>query len=276
MAKATPETWLILSDLHCGSTVALHPPDFETDEGYKVRHNRVTGWIWECWQDTIKRAKEAAKGGTLNVLINGDLIEGVHHKTTEVWSPDPADHARAALECLHPLAEAAGRVVVVLGTECHTGNSERRIAASLGAVACNVYHANIGGVQVKAIHHMPATSREWLKSNGLGMELANHQLGALRSGRIPPRLVIMSHRHVYGCYSDGDSMAIATHAWQGLTRYGHKVVRTDNVHVGATLLSFEGGGALPVVTPFRYRMPEGEGCQQTRTSARIGSLTPKS
>jgi hypothetical protein len=248
---AKPEYWLVVSDLHCGSTVALHPPDFECDEGYKVKHNALTGWIWQQWQGLLPWAKSIAKGGNLNLLVNGDTVEGVHHRTTQVWSADPIDHTRAAIACLAPLAEASERVVVIGGTECHTGNSERNVSRHFAGEHYDVFRETVAGVPMMALHHMPATSRQWLQANGLGMELANHQLSEGRQGRPLPRVLVMSHRHVYGSFSDGDSVAIATAAWQGLTRYGYKVVRAENVNIGAVMLEFREAGALPTIHLYR-------------------------
>jgi hypothetical protein len=153
------------------------------------------------------------------------------------------------------LEDEAERVVFTLGTECHTGNSERALAKHFGGEVYDVFRHVERGVPMMALHHMPATSREWLKSNGLGMELANHQLCEARQGRELPRVLVMSHRHVYGAFEDGLGMAIATPAWQGLTRHGNKVVRGQNVSVGAILLEFTADGELPTI--HRYLKPLG-------------------
>ena len=263
MAKGSkPEYWLCLSDLHCGSTVSLFPPNFKTSEGYLVGHNSLTGWIWECWRDVLRYTRELAKTHKVNVLVNGDLIEGDHHHTVEIWSRDMADHADAAYQSLYPLAEIAERFVVVRGTECHTEKYETGIAEALGGECYANWEETIGGTRVRVFHHMPATAKESSKANGLGTELANQQLAACRAGHQMPRLLIMAHRHVYGWYDDGDQASMATHAWQTLTRYGDRVVRSNNVHIGATLLRFDGGGALPeVAKSFRYRLPAGETCK---------------
>jgi hypothetical protein len=250
----SPSVWLVVSDLHCGSTVALHPPEFECDEGYSVKHNKLTGEIWKHWEGIRGWAAAIAGNRPMGLLVNGDTVEGVHHKTTQVWSPDPVDHGRAAIACLAPLAEMADRVVVVSGTECHTGNSERRLAEHFAGEYYDVFRESINGVQAMALHHMPATGRQWLLANGLGMEMANHQLCETRAGNPMPRLFVMSHRHVFGCFTDGHSCAIATPAWQGLTRYGHKVVRGQNVAFGGLLLEFNAVGELPNVHVYRKQL----------------------
>ena len=49
MATAKIKTAVIISDLHCGSTVGLLPPDFSTEEGNEIRQNPLQKWLWECW-----------------------------------------------------------------------------------------------------------------------------------------------------------------------------------------------------------------------------------
>lgn len=239
--------WLIVSDLHCGSVVGLVPPDFECEEEQRVRHSPITGWIWDQWQALLPWVQQHTGDAGYGLLCNGDTIEGLHHRTTQVWSPDAADHHNAAKQCLEPLADGANRVVFTLGTECHTGNSERALAKHFGGEVYDVFRHTERGVNMMALHHMPATSREWLKSNALGMELANHQLCEARQGRPITEVLIMSHRHVFGCFTDGMGMAIATPAWQALTRHGNKVVRGQNVSVGAVLLEFHADRELPTV-----------------------------
>lgn len=233
---------LVVSDTHCGSTTALCPPDFETIEGHRVRLSEWQSWVWDQWRELTSEVKKCGRIDSL--IINGDAIEGIHHRTVEVWSPDPADHVNAAHHCLQPLAELAERVYVVKGTSAHTGpSSEHGLALRLGAVACRPsapafdrLDLDIGGVQCRFVHHMPTTGREWLKGNALGMELANHQLAEGRQGRPMPRVLGLAHRHVFGLYHDSAGLSFVTPSWQGPTRFTYKVAPAATWEVGAMML----------------------------------------
>ena len=76
-----PKLVFVLSDLHCGSTLAVMPPGFVTLEGNSVALNPVQQWLWKCWQETHKWILETAAGEPFALVINGDLIEGNHHRT---------------------------------------------------------------------------------------------------------------------------------------------------------------------------------------------------
>ncbi len=59
---------LCLSDLHCGSTHALCPPDFPlADDGYLGQTKRQV-WIWDQWQAFIKLSLSRLQGKRWGLL----------------------------------------------------------------------------------------------------------------------------------------------------------------------------------------------------------------
>lgn len=261
----TPLRWLVVSDLHAGSVVSPVPKGFETSEGVKVHPNRVQAWMNAQWAEMLKWASTLKPFG---LILNGDLIEGYHHRTTQVWSVEVSDHIRAAVQMLQPLCEYAQTVYVVEGTECHTGKSELGIGAMLGAdipppggwgSSASRMLLDIHGDRVVVTHHMPTSKRPWTRASALGLELIDHVVNAADAGEKSPRVVCMGHRHTPGFYSDGDRLAVVTPAWQGLTRYGHKVVPAARLVVGAMLLDWSHAtkGQCPGVVPWLRRPPAG-------------------
>lgn len=111
-------------------------------------------------------------GDPFVLLVNGDVIEGIHHGTRQVISSDVTDHVTAAVDALRPLAEAAATTHLTLGTECHTQSTEAAIGKALKASKCaeTGKHAHsrivfsIKGCVLSATHHCSATSRPWLES----------------------------------------------------------------------------------------------------------------
>jgi hypothetical protein len=257
---------VVISDLHCGSTVALMPPDYQTLEGQKVQQSKAQQWLWECWGRFQKEVEAAVGGEPWALLLNGDLTEGVHHRTVQVVSSDVSDHVGIAIDVLEPLAAKATAVFVVKGTECHTHSAEEAIARRLGARISPItgnhsadrWELEIGGVKTVARHHIPATIRDWLKGMQLSATLISEQAAAAGAGRDIPRVVLAAHRHTGGVYRDvGVGVCAVTPPWQLLTRYGHKVVpqAEQAIRCGGMILHYPGGGELPDVQDFTYLAP---------------------
>jgi hypothetical protein len=230
------------------------PPDFETQEEVAIKQSPFQRELWRVWSAMIDRAKGM---GPFDLVLNGDLIEGMHHKTTEVWSADPADHVLCAWHVLQRVADMAENVYVVRGTAAHTGaSSEHGLAIKLGAVlqskakpAFDRLEVEWAGCPCVFIHHMPTTARPWTEATGVGINAAMHQLAAVRAGDAVPRVIVAGHRHRFGLYRDEYSVSVALPAWQGLTRFGSKVVPQARTTVGMVWLDWSGlkDGSLPRV-----------------------------
>ncbi len=151
----------MVSDLHCGSTVGLCPPEVTVEGGGSYEANLVQRWMWECWEDCTgcvwkrKRShqgdempgeisapnrkgwiRRVAKGRKWALVINGDAVEGTHHHQVEVIGNDVALHAAIARQILGALAEGADKVYFVRGTEVHVGTVENGLAVHIGAKYC--------------------------------------------------------------------------------------------------------------------------------------------
>lgn len=72
---------------------------------------------------------------TLHLVLNGDLIDGDHHRTAQIASPLTGIHIRTAMESLAvPLGLRPKQIHVVRGTPTHVGRSaesEEGIARAL-------------------------------------------------------------------------------------------------------------------------------------------------
>ena len=253
-----------MSDTHCGSSVGLLPPGLQLgDPAREFNLNRAQEWIWERWQLFVGKAIAAP----FDLVLNGDLIEGMHHRTTQVVDPDPGVHVAIAEHAIAPLAERAGRVWVVRGTEAHVGpSSECGLAVALGAIpdpfsrlpAWDVLNLAYCGVPCMFFHHMPTSVRKWTESTALGTMLAQAQVAAIRARITAPRVVGMAHRHSYGLYEDGAALAFATPSWQLKTRYGQKVAPASECQIGAMVLDWtnRADGELPDTERHVWRLGE--------------------
>lgn len=251
-----------LSDLHVGSTRAILPPGFITIEGHGVRLSAPQEWLWEAWEATGEWIARKVRAEPFALVVNGDLIEGIHHRSTQVWSPDSSDHVAAAIRLLEPMAEAAARIYIVRGTEAHSGSAaEIVIGTALGAQVVHGQHAAdcldlaVHGCHCRFVHHIGTSSRLGLYATQLGVMLAEAQAQAARFGQEVPRVYVAGHRHTYGAYRDDRGLCITLPAWQVLTRYGWKVAPASVVGAGAVILDWSNAerGELPEVHSFIYR-----------------------
>ena len=263
IARTTePRINVVLSDLHCGSDVGLLPPRVQFADGHIIGcgDNPLQGWMWDCFQNAQQRVAEIVGGDPFILTLGGDLIEGAHHRSDEVVAIKLVEHLHIAKQCMEPLVRLASKTIVIRGTECHTHDWESLFARDLGISdrARDFEQYTIGGCLVDARHHMPVTSRLHLESGGMGIVMANNRSNAVRCGHTPARIFLRGHRHVPGSYSDGESMLVVTGGWQGLTRYGKKVVADSVSRPSVAILDWRNcdDGQLPALHHLVYNPPQ--------------------
>lgn len=223
---------MLLSDLHVGSTVGLWPKDFVSNEGNPIGQNRFQEWLWECWEDMLCWAQRTIGDDKFDLVVNGDLVDGIHHKTLQVMTPDPGDQTTAVKQVLGFLAETCNNLHIIKGTEVHTRNDEVRIGYALGGTQNpeNAQHAwdtldlTAHGCLYNFAHHISVTSRTYLEAGAHSIALGNLTHSRARCGKPVPKVMCRGHRHRHGIWEDGNQTSVITGAWQGLTRFGYKVV----------------------------------------------------
>jgi hypothetical protein len=256
---------VVLSDLHIGGTTAVWPKGFITQQGNEISLNPLQEWLWDCWQDGIKWVKKVTKNDYI-LALNGDLVEGIHHKAYEVMTPSMDDHVSAAIQLLKPLARNASKVVCTIGTEAHSKNSEHAIASVLGALqhkpyapAYNSITVRVNTIDIELMHHIATATNPWTEGTGHSAALNSRRAELSRLGRLAPRVLIRGHRHRFGYFCDGAGMTVVTPSWQGLTRWAWKVLPGAEVSVGFTVIDCTEleDGKIPRVR-FRLYSPEAE------------------
>lgn len=229
----------VVSDLHSGSTVGLCPPIVTLDDGGEYRQSRAQGWLWENWLDFWRRMGQLKKDTRLPlvVIINGDLVDGDHHNTSQIITRNPNTQIDIALEVLEPLRWEANAIFETRGTEVHTGGSgwvEERVAKEIGTRSdeANGTHsfwhllAEFGGVLFDIAHHPETTSRlphtKGADSNRIAAMLIMEYGG--RGERIP-NVALRGHIHSFrdSGTTHGSIRVFTTPAWQLTTGFGHRI-----------------------------------------------------
>ena len=225
-------TLAIVGDLHCGSTVGLAPPQFRLDDGQIVQHSPFQARMWAAWMDYWQAV--LAPGAPVVAIINGDLLDGDHHRTAQLFSRSIEQQRRMAVDVLRPIRDSVREMYIIRGTEAHAGGigqDDESIAQVLGATPPGSGNASwwwlrlaVNGIGFDVAHHGPIGRLPWTRSNSLarlGIEL---ELAYYRAGLQPPGWGVRSHNHMYSDSGTGGRVrVVALPCWQGPTAYGHRI-----------------------------------------------------
>lgn len=225
---------VVVSDLHCGSTLGLCPAAGVEWEGGSHHPHREQVWMWSQWLDFIDRVK-SVHAKRRYVVVNGDAIDGQVKETAQVFTTSRKVQRDAAIECLEPLIKTADRLFVVRGTAAHVGKiseNEEQIGEDLGSEQSpeGTYSwyqvtAEWGGMLFDISHHPPGRGgRPWTRG-GAAVRLAAEAVHAGGRGERIPDLVIRSHTHLYeDSYLNVEGCrGIITPGWQLRTEYGWRI-----------------------------------------------------
>ena len=230
--KSKNKVLMTFSDIHVGSTVALWPEGFVSNEGNPIGQNKFQKWLWSCWLDMQKWATNVIGDDEFDLVINGDIVEGIHHKSLQVMTPDLGDQIAAVKQVLGVFAEKADKIHLIKGTECHTTTQEIHVGRALNASIDPITQQNawdnldlqMNGVLYNFAHHISSTARTYLEASAHSIMLGNLTHARARTKRPVPDVMVRAHRHRHGIWEDGNQISAICGAWQGLTRHGHKVV----------------------------------------------------
>lgn len=271
-ANALLRNLVVVSDLHCGCRLGLHSDDpTPLDDGgtYHPSSLQRTVWEWwtEFWDDWVP---EACHGEPYAVLVVGDTLDGVHHKSTSQISQNLADQAEIAYRILAPVVERCGkRIYMIRGTEAHVGPSgveEDRLARRLGAVpdqdgryARWETWIELGEGLIHATHHIGTTGSQAYESTAVMRELAEAYAEAGRWRQRPPDVLVRGHRHrhieIRVPTSLGYGIAFTSPAWQLKTPFTYRIpgARQSLPQIGGSVIR---QGDTDLYTRHWVRSPE--------------------
>jgi hypothetical protein len=255
---------VVVSDLHCGCRFGLCPPEPQFLDGgaeYKPSEIQIKLWAWweEFWNVWVPKV---IRGEPFAVCINGDLVDGRHHRSVTQISQNLADQSKIAKNVLMPIVERCAvdslgnkEFYVIRGTEAHGGTSgeeEEILAHDLGAKPDSAGHYSryqmlirLGGrdgTLVHLSHHIGITGSTHYESSALMRELGEHFTDAGRFRKTPPDIIVRSHRHRYSEVriptGNGYGICAVTPGWQVKTPFVFKIPggRTNTPQCGGLLV----------------------------------------
>jgi hypothetical protein len=232
---------VVVSDIHAGCKLAVCPPDgVQLDDGGKYMPSPLQQKLYAYWREFWDEfVPDATRGEEYTIVINGDMVEGAHHRATTPISNNPGDQIRIALSLMSPVVERAKRgLYVIRGTETHVGISattEEGIAAALDAIPndqgqrarWDLYKRFGDDRLAHFLHHVGSTSSMAYESTAPHKELTEMFIESARWDQRIPDVIARGHRHRHYeeaiATSRGRSHIIVTPCWQGKTPFAWKI-----------------------------------------------------
>lgn len=264
------DVWAISSDHHTNSTLGLCPPEVALDDGGMYTPSAAQSKLWDCWLEYMAAVREAIKpGDRLHILLNGDLVDGDHHNTSQIISRNQSTQIRIAEDVLAPLLALRPKsVFIVRGTEAHVGGSaafEEILADRIGAVrdpstgACSWWHfqAETNGVLLDFAHHGRLGGRPWTKVSGPATLAAQIVMASAKHGTPIPTLAVRSHYHQWADSFDNFACRVIQLAgWQLSTAFVHRIAAGALPEIGGIIVACEEGKAEVQKVRFDWKRRE--------------------
>lgn len=247
VVKTSAPNLIVVSDIHCGCKLGLCPPEgVPLDDGGTYMPSRLQCKMWQWWREFWDEwVPRVTRGEPWDLVVNGDAVDGVHHKSTTPISHNLEDQTVVAEAVLRPIVERAHKYYHIRGTEAHVGVSgvdEERLAKRLGAIPNEdgqfarwelwklVGKASKGhpAPLCHILHHIGTTGRAAYETSAVQAELIAEFTEAGQNQNVPPDYVIRSHRHRYIKAQNPsnhrpETAGIVTPGWQLKTPFVWKI-----------------------------------------------------
>lgn len=235
-------------DLHINSTTAVCVPEFERDDGDTRLNSRLQNLLWNGWVDAWKQVTKRAKGREVVTIIGGEIADEMwKHPSYQYITHNTDDIRRLALDTLDPLIQASDTLIVLRGTEAHSGINAnldegiaREIAETYDGIKIvrdgrNYSHwylkIYIGGRLFDLAHHVNMGTSRRTERNAANQLSADLQMDYVRkwaddrSKRFElPDFALRGHVHRYADSAGNFPIrSIICPAWQMINAYGHRI-----------------------------------------------------
>ena len=217
---------VVIGDTHFGSSIALMPEKFVTQDGLLVRPSAPQRQLLEWWREFERFALRITNGEPFITIHNGDIVDGDHHHCVQLVSNNRQAQRQMAEEFLEksPLIKRAEKVYFIAGTAAHAGQSnqdEEAIAKNLGGTRDHLGRycrqdlwVEMGKDLIQFAHHIGTTSSQAYKSSPAMRLMASMYGAAGEWGFRPPTIMIRSHAHDYVEVKRPNCRVVVCPAWQ--------------------------------------------------------------
>ena len=248
-----------ISDLHIGSTVGLCPPRVTVVDRGTYLPNPFQRAVYRYWCNFWgKYVPQTVQGAEKVILvINGDVIDNIHHQTVNLLSNSIQVQEAAAIKIIEKICDLCpvkiDEIYFVAGTEAHSGlaaESERRIADKVGGLPDASGELlpfqrwmDVNGTTFHFAHSISTTSSAAYESSAPMRELVASMVEATQWGRPMPDVLVRSHRHRFIEVPiptvKGRIRVVVTPGWQLRTPFVERIDRMRMPHIGGVVFLVE-------------------------------------
>jgi len=199
---------IVISDTHCGCQFGLCPPQVNLDGGGVYKHSKYQAWVWNRWLEFIHQwVPKVTRGEDYCLVLNGDALDGVHHKSNHQITHNLSDQKKIVKMCLSEILKdpKCKKYYHIRGTEAHVGPSgqdEEDVAKDLGAIPDSNGNFSrfelwlrVGKCLCQITHHIGTTGSMAYESSAPMRELENLFAASAQWGERRPDIIVRSHRH---------------------------------------------------------------------------------
>jgi len=252
---------IAVSDMHVGSTSGLIGERVIVVEQGEYKPNKYQKTLRKYWKHfwTEYVPEITANAEKRIVVFNGDVVDGVHHKSVNIISNSLQVQERAAIEIIDEIDTICQVKIdekyLVKGTEAHTGaygECEERIGAATGCQVNEVgehgsyqWWLDVDGMIFQFAHHIGTTSSAAYETSAPMRELVASLVEAAQWKQPLPDIVVRSHRHRFVEVPlpslEGRIRCVITPAWQLRTPFTERIDRMRMPHIGGVIFLVEKG-----------------------------------
>jgi hypothetical protein len=223
------------------------------DFGVTIKQSPAQAVVWKWWRECHDEFIPWATQGEPHILVHGgDLVDGIHHRSTTPLTHDEQAMCDIGFSVMEPEVEKAAAFAMIAGTPVHAGGAweyERNIASRLGAIRAGdspifmELNYQLGDeVVINDMHHVSTTGLHHTEANGVFREMTEQYMTAAKANSRPPDVILRHHRHrnfhCDGPLHDGKRWhSLAVPGWQLKGPYTWKVgARNHLPHFGAVVV----------------------------------------
>jgi len=256
----------VISDLHSGSNFAL----FLNREW----HGRKNSHIPRAAQIKIRQRFESyaeefrlfRQGKKVQMIVNGDAIDGDHHHSNDVCTADPYEQADIHVELMQDFQkridwQAGDELYYTRGTQTHVNEAENNIGREMNAVMCGDYYVwdllklSSNGTLSWFVHHGPSAGKGANEGNALRNWLKNIYYDGLKDNFDLPDIVHSGHTHApdyqpFGYRMNGheykNMYGIILPSWQMKTTYAWMKAPVQKNKIGGVHYEIKADGTITI------------------------------
>lgn len=237
--------------------MALCPPAVTTEDGGTYRANAGQLEIWRVWThfwDEVKRLRGAGrKRRTLYVIINGEIIDGDHHNTTQLITRNCVTQLGIAILAFEPVFNLKpDHIFMIRGTPAHSGENgqwDEAFARDIRAEKDQLSGTHswwwlpleVEGILFDIAHHGRSGYRPWTVHNAPNMLAAQIMMDYAAKGDRIPDLALRGHVHkALDSWDNYPVRVLNNPSWQFSTGYGQRIAPGEILPIGGNIILIDG------------------------------------